>query len=327
MTDPRPESPARVRSRPGQFWKEPWLTPRESLRIRRLNTTFLAQFLAGSLLLASGAVALPGTWTLNLDAVLSLVLLGAGVLLLIGSVSTNVRMRTESAILAEAHRRALDGAAGTRPTSGAPAPTSVPLLAEVVVVDLAPFWLTSSDELRRVKPKITLIMLLALALGGFLLFQAFTSVRSGDEGSAVEFGILGTLLLAIGALFALALYRPNAVNRPVRIEIGPSGIRVSKTRGPPSEAAWTAPGLMLFLIDTRPSVRRPSSPGSPVLSVYSRSLGRAPITVDGAEALRVRARQQGFHLVELPQGTYGALPLRVRADLPFGSIVSVMSRE
>jgi hypothetical protein len=45
------------------------------------------------------------------------------------------------------------------------------------------------------------------------------------------------------------------------------------------------------------------------------------------EAVKQQAQQQGLQVDQLPQGSYGNLPLRRRMSLPFGSIVTVLSRQ
>ncbi len=169
-------------------------------------------------------------------------------------------------------------------------------------------------------------VLVAAVLAGFLLLEAAATARAGDLGSAIPLAIMGGLVTMIVVLWMLILFAPDLPTHPTRLWLDGSGLRVTRSRGPESYVAWDTPGLRLFVLDTRPSVRRPSTTDSPVLSLYAKEVGEIPLTEEGAEALEAFARQHGFRVVDLPQGEYGPLPRRAKMRLPFGSKVAFLTR-
>ncbi|MCI4372895.1 MAG: hypothetical protein L3K02_04560 [Thermoplasmata archaeon] len=288
-----------------------------------MNRIFFIAFFSGLLCLGAGAAALPSTGGLSAALAISIGLIGGGLLLMVLGMATNVRMRTAEAILTEAHRQ-------RQAVGGPPSPNGPERAIETgapgsVVVDMIAFREASRATIESAKAKLTGLMLVALAGGFFLLFEAAESFRAGSAGLGVEFGTVGLLLVAMGSLFALILYAPDLPTHPVRVEIDSSGISLVRSRGAGSRVTWATAGLTVYLIDTGPSVRRTPA-GVPTLSLFADGLGTIPLSAIGAEGLKRRALEHGLQIHELPQGKYGTLPRRVRMNLPFGSKVATISR-
>jgi hypothetical protein len=291
-----------------------------------MNTAFLILFFGGVVCLTAGAIALPPTWAPRAALAISLGLMTGGLLLMVLGMIYYVRMRTFTAVLAETHRRALADDSGTIPSPSVVAPGRGSTDPERFVVDMTHFLEARRDQALAIRPKALAIILFAAGLGAFALFESAVTFEGGDSGSGAALGIGSALLITMAVLWALILYAPNLPNRPVRLDIDANGLWLTRSRGSGSNVFWTAPTLRMFLIDTRPSVRQPHPPDSPVLWLYSDALGEVPLSLPGAEALKSWAGKKGLRFEELPQGTYGSLPFRKRMNLPFGSIVSVISR-
>ena len=282
-------------------------------------------FLGGSLLLGVGAFELPPSFALSGALEWSLGLLAIGLVAMVFGMVTYVRMRTRGAIIAESRRRALEEPARAHTAPDTDRLPDDPSNDGAVVVDMAPFASARRADLARVKTRLTLLVAGFAAAGGFLVFEAVESSSRGDAGFGVGVGLFAVLVLLIAALLAAIVFRPDWPDRPARLEIGESGLRLTRNRGASAQLLWGDPSLLLFLIDTRPSVRRVNPDGLPVLWLHSKPLGTVPLSVTGAESVRSRARQRGLRVDELPQGQYGSLPRRIRMNLPFGSVVSTIS--
>jgi hypothetical protein len=310
----------------GQILQETWLKPDERVRLGRLQSAFWLLFAAGTVCLASGSFSLPVGWSDPTAFVFPGILLVGGVVLLTLAFVVYSRLRTYSAVLTESRRAQLAGSASSQPTLQPAKLGNESGGSTGLEVDLAPFWQDTATQSRLARPRVLPLVAAFAVITAILLVLAAEAAVRRDLESALEFGSLGAVCGAIVGLWAVILYAPDLPSRPHRLRIDGAGLQLTRTRGPPVSVSWEGLGPRLFIMDTRPSVRRRTSPNESVLALYAEGLGFVPLTPEGAAEVIRLARQSGFDVELRPQGDWRQLPLGPRMSLPFGSQVTVMSR-
>jgi hypothetical protein len=317
--------PAPRRSSGGPpLWKEPWVAASDRSRLQLLYRTFLALFLGGSACLFVGAFTLPTAWNDASQFALPLGLLVTGaVTMFLGGVAF-ARWRTLEASVRDAQRTRVSPRtlpSGLDPISGRQVAVEEPL---EYTVDMTPFLESRRRSVLKIRTKGTLLITGFTGISCYLFLVTILGLTSGSTGAGIAFGVLGALTAVIATLMTVLIYAPNFPSHPTSLEIDVHGLRVTTSRGTRPYVSWNTPNLRVFLIDTRTSVRQPETPDSASIFVFEKSIGGVPLTPEAAEGVRSIARRLGLRLESLPAGNYGALPLRRRMSLPFGSTVSVI---